>query len=65
MNAIDASYFDSSIPDTEAQITDPRRDVSFRILRLRANSYYLANQRRLFLPCQLVFTVDEASAVKC
>jgi hypothetical protein len=27
MNAFDASYFESSISDTEAQIADPRRDV--------------------------------------
>ena len=28
MNAFDTSYFASSISDTEAQIADPRRDVS-------------------------------------
>jgi hypothetical protein len=28
MNAFDASYFESSISDTEAQIADPGRDVS-------------------------------------
>jgi hypothetical protein len=28
MNAFDASYFESSISDTEVQIADPRRDVS-------------------------------------
>jgi hypothetical protein len=58
MNAFDASYFESSISDTEAQIAYPRRDVSvpdFAILR--ATCHYLANLAWAFPPSQLEFTV--------
>ena len=58
MNAFDASYFESSISDTEAQIADPRRDVSVPDFAIEGQ---LPLSRKpsvgFFLPCQLVFTV--------
>jgi hypothetical protein len=52
MKAFDTSYFASSISDTEAQIADPRRDVSVPDFAIEgANSYYLANLAYAFFCC--------------
>ena len=58
MNALDASYFESSISDTEAQIADPRRDVSVPDFAIEGQLQLSCNPGvGFFLPCQLVFPV--------
>jgi hypothetical protein len=58
MNTFDASYFEGSISDTEAQITDPRRHVGRSDFAIEGRLPLSCKPGvRLFLQCQLVFTV--------
>jgi hypothetical protein len=58
MHALDAAYFESSISDTEAQIADPRRDVSVPDFAIEGRLLPSCKPDvGFFLPCQLVFTV--------
>jgi hypothetical protein len=57
MSTFEASYFESSISDTKAQITDPRRHVGRSDFAIEDRLPLSCKHGRLSLQCQPVFTV--------